>query len=389
MSYGLRRMSWVIVLGVAACTSASPGAADGEGRGATNGSSSDGGSVAADPGPGRGGGADGGSDRVERPTSGALFYASYGNELDTQVLANPSIVGALYQLYWSEVEPAQGMFDWAALDAHIARWKSAGKKVALRVMWSSSGYWPDPAAKTPTPQWVWAAGAKNARHAGSQTEIPLFWDPIYLAHAHAFLDTLAKRYDQNPDVLFVDVTPGAETNPYRFGTIDQLDPAFRSVFLKTVASDGTRYTDAIWWAMLQAFIPAAKAHFPSLRVQVTLNAGAMPGDASRLQAVGNLAVASGLQVGQNGLKGSSYPAGGGANPWTAWSVQAPVFFEMFEATSAAEGTMQEVVDACLRAHCDFLNVYAKDVVRATPGTATYDPASAAALASAAASLGKP
>jgi hypothetical protein len=34
------------------------------------------------------------------------------------------------------------------------------------------------------------------------------------------MERLADRYDGNPNLLFVDVTPGAETNPYRFMTIN-------------------------------------------------------------------------------------------------------------------------------------------------------------------------
>ena len=204
---------------------------------------------------------------VQRPTSGVLFYANYANESETRALANPSITGALYQIYWSEIEPAAGDYRWSQLDANLARWRNAGKKVALRIMWSSSGYWPDPAAKRPTPQWVWDAGARRAYHAASDTEIPLFWDPIYLRHAQAFLAAVAARFDADPDLLFIDATPGAETNPYRAGTIDQLDPGFRDAFLLTAASDGTRYSDDLWWATLRSYISTLKARFATLHLE--------------------------------------------------------------------------------------------------------------------------
>lgn len=321
-----------------------------------------------------------------RPTSGLLFYASHLHEGEALVLSNPSIVGALYQLYWSEIEPAEGRYEWAALDANIARWAAAGKKVALRIMWSSSGYWPDPAAKTPTPAWVWSAGARFALHAASGTEVPLFWDPIYLRSANAFLDAVARRYADNPDVLFVDVTPGAETNPYRFGTIDDRDPSFRDRFLATAASDGNRYGDALWWTTLQAYLAGVRGRFGALPVLVTLNAAAMPTDRSRMNDVGDRAVEHGLWVGQNGLKGSSYETASSGARWQTWATRSRVFFEMHGATGAEEGSMREVVDACLRVQCSWLNVYATDVVKATPGTPTYDPAWEAALAFGAESL---
>lgn len=322
-----------------------------------------------------------------RPGTGVLFYANYANESETRVLSNPSIVGALFQIYWSEVEPAQGDFRWSALDANIARWRAVGKKVALRVMWSSSGYWPDPAAKRPTPQWVWAAGARYAYHAASGTEVPLFLDPVYRAHAYAFLDALAARYDSSPDILFLDITPGAETNPYRFGTIDQNDPGFRDVFQQTVASDGLVYSDDRWWTMLQSWLSSVRPHFPTLPLLATLNRGAMPDAPSRMTDVGDFAVASGLRVGQNGIKGSSYLNLPSDSMWFRWGSQTGNFQEMSAATGSTVGTMQEVVDAAIRVKCDFLNVYAEDVVRATAGTSTFDPAWEAALQLAATSLG--
>jgi hypothetical protein len=83
-------------------------------------------------------------------------------------------------------------------------------------MWCSSGNWPLPAARTPTPQWVWDRGAKFAGYELNGTEIPLFWDPIFKEHARQFLAEVARKFGNNPRLLFVDVTPGAETNPYRY-----------------------------------------------------------------------------------------------------------------------------------------------------------------------------
>jgi hypothetical protein len=313
-----------------------------------------------------------------RPTSGALFYGNYGSKTDSMVLANPSLQGGLYQLYWSQIEPVQGQYDWSEIDGHIATWKAAGKGVALRIMYSSSGYWPDPAAKTPTPRWVYDAGARYAFHAPSGTEIPLFWDPIYQKHAHEFLAAVAARYDSNPTVMFIDATPGAETNPYRFGTIDDNDPGFRDTFLNTAASDGSKYSASLWWSTLQTYVTTVKSHFPTLPVLITLNKAGMPGERSRLTDMGNLVTAQGLWVGQNGLNGSSY-TGNSANQWLTWGKTTQVFFEQVALSGGTTGTMQELVDACQRAGCNWLNVYYRDALKATPGEPTYDPKWDAAL----------
>ena len=143
------------------------------------------------------------------------------------------------------MEKENGKCDWSQVDQWIEPWLKAGKKVAIRIMWSTSGYWPKPYYKTPTPKWVWREGAKFALHKPSGTEIPLIWDPIYQKFAWRFLEQFAARYGENPGLLFVDVTPGAETNPYRFGTINRLNPEFKDQFEKIKTSDGRSYNEEL------------------------------------------------------------------------------------------------------------------------------------------------
>jgi hypothetical protein len=121
--------------------------------------------------------------RPEPPT-GLLYFASYPHRDNPAPAANPHLLGALLTFYWSDVEPREGVFDWSALDRRMAIWTAAGKKVALRIMWSSSGNWPEPAAKHPTPQFVLDAGAVAVRAEKSNTQIPLVWDPIYRRYGH-------------------------------------------------------------------------------------------------------------------------------------------------------------------------------------------------------------
>ena len=89
------------------------------------------------------------------PDGGALFYEGYTFRDNTEAVNNPHILGPMFQLYWSEIETQPGKFDWSEWDRRLAPWLKAGKKFALRIMWCSSGNWPHPASKTPTPQWVW------------------------------------------------------------------------------------------------------------------------------------------------------------------------------------------------------------------------------------------
>jgi hypothetical protein len=88
---------------------------------------------------------------LSQPT-GLLFFASYPERDNVAATTNPHIIGALHTIYWSNVEPADGQYDWEEVDRRIGRWTGAGKKVAIRIMRSSSGNWPEPVAKHPTPR---------------------------------------------------------------------------------------------------------------------------------------------------------------------------------------------------------------------------------------------
>ena len=145
-------------------------------------------------------------------------------------------------------------------------------------------------------------------------------------------------------VLFVDVTPGAETNPYRMGTLDD-DPAFRTTFTAALASDGSRYDDARWGQALDDYLVAVATSPSAIPRVVTLNQGGLLGAPSRLGTIGDRAVGLGMWVGQNGLRGDSYATEAASARWWGWAAQAPLCFEMSAATGGEVGTMAEVVTA--------------------------------------------
>ena len=246
-------------------------------------------------------------------------------------------------------------------------------------MWSTSGNWPKPYYKTPTPAWVWQP--KYAFHQQSGTEMPLIWDPIYQKYAWRFMEELAARYDGNPNILFVDVTPGAETNPYRFMTIHRATPNFKDEFLKIKASDGRTYDESLWLETIKQWVDASASTFKQTPLLVTLNVGGIQaGDRSVV--IGDYCVARGLYVGQNGLSGSSFRSleMGRSAAFIRWSQQTKLFFEMVAGTGGRTGTLMEVMKAAERIHCNYLNVYPDDVLRGTRGQPKFDPAYEEALA---------
>lgn len=328
---------------------------------------------------------------TREPAAGLLYYAKadYAHADNTAVIANPNICGALFQVIWSEVEKEDGRCDWSEVDRWIKPWLDAKKSVAIRVMWVTSGAWPKPYYKTPTPKWVWAKGAKFAFLEATRTEIPLVWDPIYKKYALRFLEQFAARYGSNPQLLFADVTPGAETNPYRFGLNNPANLAFKDAYAQTRASDGRSYSEDLWIETLKDWIDASARVLPQTPLLVTLNVGSLKGP-DRLREIGEYCVSKGFYVGQNGLGGRSYqdPEAGRMKSFLDWSKRTKLFFEMVAGTGGRTGTLMEVMQAAERINCHYLNVYPEDVLRGTPSQKGYDPAFEAALKYGAERLGR-
>jgi len=239
--------------------------------------------------------------------------------------------------------------------------------------------WANPSAKRPTPQWVIDKGAVTVYSAATDTEIPLFWDPIYKKYSRRFLREVARKFDGDPNLLFIDVTPGAETNPYR-GRLDSIDPNLALIFANTPASDGRTYSDDLWLGTLKEYMSAAATIFSRTPTLITLNRGSLAGHPSQFLEIGAAAVAGGHYVGQNGLSGSSFRRDTSRRrAFLEWGKRTKLYFEMVAAAGGATGTLMEVMQAAERIGADFLGVYGSDVLKGTPGQPDYDPAYEEAL----------
>jgi len=325
--------------------------------------------------------------KINQP-KGLLYLASYHYRDNSEATKNPYIIGALFNIFWSEIEKKEGIFDWSQLDKLIGLWTSAGKKVALRIIWSSSGNWPDPSAKNPTPEFVIKKGAITVYSEKTKTLVPLFWDPIYLKYAKKFLYEVARKFDGDPNILFIDVTPGAETNPYRFRTINILEPEFKQKFLSAKASDGTQYSHDLWLTTIKKFIDDATTIFKKTPILITLNVGGIDGP-NQFLTIGEYCVEKGCYVGQNGLTARSYESDSLIkNAFQKWAKKTCLYFEMLDPSGNKTGSLMEIMKAGERIGADYLGVYAIDVLKGIKGNPNYDPTYEEALAYGAKVIGK-
>ena len=131
------------------------------------------------------------------------FYSNllqnYGSKLaPSDVLDDfPGLSTVYLRLPWAFVQPGENDYAWEVLDTPAQRWIQAGKQVAFRITatenWMQSG----------TPEWVFEAGAKYYEVDGYKE--PEYDDPVFLQKLDAFLERMARRYDGNPNVAFIDI----------------------------------------------------------------------------------------------------------------------------------------------------------------------------------------
>ena len=113
----------------------------------------------------------------------AVPYVSWGYD------ASPAVSG------WSSIEPQEGVYNWAALDAEIAKARNLGKHVWIELL-TTEGL---------TPQWARDAGVVLV---GSRGGTPVPWNETYQRLLRKAVHAMAARYDEDPTVDAVNLMAG-------------------------------------------------------------------------------------------------------------------------------------------------------------------------------------
>ncbi|MBY0525817.1 MAG: beta-galactosidase [Gemmataceae bacterium] len=118
----------------------------------------------------------------------------------------PFIDGWLVRPGWDRVEPEEGKYEWAYIDAEIALAKRLQKKITLMVLGGPQ-----------TPPWVYKAGARDFRYTwggrfreSEEARIPLIWDDVYLRKWTALVSALGKRYGSEKTIVLVHISGATE-----------------------------------------------------------------------------------------------------------------------------------------------------------------------------------
>lgn len=124
---------------------------------------------------------------------------NYGSKLKAADTLDdfPGLSTVYLRIPWIYIQPEKERFIWETLDTPAQRWIEKGKKVAFRI--TATENW----MKQATPQWVFDAGAVPLE-ANGYIE-PDYAHPVYLREVENFIRIMAKRYDADPNVAFIDI----------------------------------------------------------------------------------------------------------------------------------------------------------------------------------------
>jgi hypothetical protein len=124
---------------------------------------------------------------------------------------NPVVCGANFYLVWNEVDRgpnANPRYDWSTVDARMAPWIAAGKRINL-VMWAT-GY---SRGSKVTPDYVFAK--VHSVECPNFGRVPVFWEKDFMVNYQAFMAAAVEKYGSNPQVGYIrfGLGGGGETYP--------------------------------------------------------------------------------------------------------------------------------------------------------------------------------
>jgi hypothetical protein len=322
------------------------------------------------------------------PTQHGVYAVFVTPTNSTTVLASPFVDGVSIQVGWADVDPDGGL-DWAPLDKQIAAAADAGKLVTVAVSAGSN-----------TPSWVYAAGATkihfmllpSANPVCTSIDVPVPWDPKFLAPWEAFVAALGQHLQGNPAIVAIKVTginsDTAETQLARNtvtadGSVAQPDSGECVLSNGTAVWDDAGYSvDAAvssWTSIADAFLTA----FPDTALDIQLVPNGFPpfknGNTTGTSAVlaqAETILSGRLVVQSNGLKATT----GSVDQLVEQASRQglPTGYQMYDdvvdetpcamdgehppSPSCDGGVLLGAVDVGIDAGAHFLEIYAVDIV---------------------------
>lgn len=167
-----------------------------------------------------------------------------------------NIVGGHQSVYWDDLEPTEGNYQWSHIENFVNVQVANGKRAALGLITYNANL--ESHRSNPnnpplrTPDWVFAAGAGyvTVRYG---VHVPKYWDPIYLAKYENFVTALANQYDGDPRIEFIQIGVG------RYGETFPCDKDDEPYVEQAMIQDG--HTQWTWAYMVNDIVDIYARHF--------------------------------------------------------------------------------------------------------------------------------
>lgn len=251
---------------------------------------------------------------------------------------NPYIVGGIIYLDWATAEPAEGSYDWAAIDDQLALWASRGKRAAIRVQTAVPG-------RSASPAWLYALDVPHVDWSDGSV-MPVFWNQTYLSEWTTFVQAVADRYDGDARVLWYQTAIGVDGESKVDIPHDGIDPLPRWV--------SVGYTDRMWWSTLTTLAMVGARAFAHTPVAVSVDRsfiGGTPG--YNENRVVDWLVQHSLWPQDDGLVGTT------TYPDASW--RSNHLAEQLLSTSRTGDNLADDINAGLRTHATYIILYGTDL----------------------------
>jgi len=160
------------------------------------------------------------SDRyLINPGKGWIIYRSFAHVSDA-AWEKASVEYARYN--WKEIHTANKTFNWKPIDGMMEECRKRGKRFAFGIMpvcVNSRNNW------VGMPEWVIDAGAKwYPSTTAPECKVPVWDDPVFIAKMGQLVSALAKRYNGNPHIEFIDCRTFGNWGEWHLGELGGTDP---------------------------------------------------------------------------------------------------------------------------------------------------------------------
>jgi len=199
--------------------------------------------------------------------------------INADVLADDSVNGYLVNIGWGSIETSEGTYAWGPIDSVIAQVAAVGKQITIDVL---------PAYETPA--WVYADGAQSFSFVWNEPwgpgpcvvqQIPIPWDPVFIAKWTAFIAAFGARYNSNLTVAavkIVGVNSVDEETTLPFSVFATIPEGTGSCVSDDDVTDwqAVGYTRTLVESAWEQFAAAYQAAFPDKPLIAAMQIGGFP-----------------------------------------------------------------------------------------------------------------